>query len=183
MNPLANYKQWKAGEYAATADEWEDWAEKMVAMFEAELDAVQRDYTRYRELKAENAKLKREVIEYAAMKQYLRSGPDGSTKPMWHDVDEEEKERYRESVRDALLTEQEQEKETIDRLDFLFERQKNHFLAWKIAQLEAEITSLKRPCSGCGATLADCYDWRRAGKVACCPDCNHEALLTEQESG
>ena len=57
----------------------------------------------------ENAALKREVIEYAAMKQYLRSGPDGSTKPMWHDVDEEEKDRYRESVRDALLTAEESE--------------------------------------------------------------------------
>ena len=57
-------------------------------------------------LHAENAALRGDVIEYAAMKQYLRSGPDGSTKPMWHDVDEEERERYRESVRDALPTEQ-----------------------------------------------------------------------------
>lgn len=51
----------------------------------------------------EHAALKREIVEYAAMKQYLRAGPDGSTKPMWHDVDEVEKERYRESVRDTLL--------------------------------------------------------------------------------
>ena len=55
------------------------------------------------------AALKRGIVEYAAMKQYLRVGPDGSTKPMWHDVDEEEKERYRESVRDVLLTAEEQE--------------------------------------------------------------------------
>ena len=55
------------------------------------------------------AALKRGIVEYAAMKQYLRAGPDGSTKPMWHDVDEEEKERYRESVRDVLLTAEEQE--------------------------------------------------------------------------
>ena len=57
----------------------------------------------------EYAALKRGIVEYAAMKQYLRAGPDGSTKPMWHDVDEEEKERYRESVRDVLLTAEEQE--------------------------------------------------------------------------
>jgi len=50
-----------------------------------------------------------------------------------------------------------------------------------IVQLETEIARLKRPCSGCGATLTDCYDWRRKGKVACCPDCNHEALLTAEE--
>ena len=57
------------------------------------------------------AALKRGIVEYAAMKQYLRAGPDGSTKPMWHDVDEEEKERYRESVRDVLLTAEEQDDE------------------------------------------------------------------------
>ena len=59
--------------------------------------------------RVELAALKRGIVEYAAMKQYLRAGPDGSTKPMWHDVDEEEKERYRESVRDVLLTAEEQE--------------------------------------------------------------------------
>jgi hypothetical protein len=30
-----------------------------------------------------------------------------------------------------------------------------------------------RPCHHCDLTLVECYDARKDGAVACCPDCNH----------
>lgn len=32
-----------------------------------------------------------------------------------------------------------------------------------------------RLCPHCDCTLAQCYDWRREGRIACCPDCDHRA--------
>ena len=70
MNPLHNYDQWKAGDYSATVDEWEDWAERIVAAFRAELKAADNDHKRYKELEAENEVLKRawERFKYAEEK-------------------------------------------------------------------------------------------------------------------
>jgi hypothetical protein len=33
-----------------------------------------------------------------------------------------------------------------------------------------------RPCKHCESTLVSCYDWKRAGKVACCPECDHRLI-------
>ena len=56
-------------------------------------------------LRSENAsltekveRLRLQVIEYAAMKSYLRDGPDGSGKSMWHELAEEERQRFRDFV-------------------------------------------------------------------------------------
>jgi len=49
----------------------------------------------------------------------------------------------------------------------------------QLAEKDKEIERLRRPCLGCDCSIQDCYDYRRAGKIACCPDCNHS--LAEQE--
>lgn len=46
------------------------------------------------------------------------------------------------------------------------------------AQL-AEADALLRPCPNCGMALALCYDAKRTGKIACCPDCRHDAAMGE----
>ena len=44
MNPLYEYEQWKKESYPATVDEWEDWAERIVKSFRAELEAAWHDH-------------------------------------------------------------------------------------------------------------------------------------------
>ena len=64
MNPLHNYDQWKAGDYSATVDEWEDWAERIVKSFRAELKAAKKDFDRIGQLLLEQDTLKAERDEY-----------------------------------------------------------------------------------------------------------------------
>lgn len=40
-----------------------------------------------------------------------------------------------------------------------------------------------RACHGCGYTLVRCYDCKRGGAVACCPDCDHSERSTEPAPG
>ena len=68
MNPLHNYDQWKAGDYSATVDEWEDWAERIVKSFRAELEAAKKDFDRIGQLLLEQDTLKAERDE--ALKAY-----------------------------------------------------------------------------------------------------------------
>ena len=68
MNPLHNYDQWKAGDYSATVDEWEDWAERIVAAFRAELNAAKKDFDQIGQLLLEQDTLKAERDE--AVKAY-----------------------------------------------------------------------------------------------------------------
>lgn len=39
-----------------------------------------------------------------------------------------------------------------------------------------------RPCHGCGYTLVRCYDCKRGGALACCPDCDHSEQSTEPKA-
>ena len=50
MNPLHEYKLYKEGEYPASTDEWEDWAERIVTALRAELKAAKKDYVRIERL-------------------------------------------------------------------------------------------------------------------------------------
>ena len=45
----------------------------------------------------------------------------------------------------------------------------------------AEADALLRPCPHCGMALALCYDAKRTGAIACCPDCRHDAHLAREE--
>ena len=62
MNPLHNYYQWKRGSYAATVEEWEDWAERIVATLQAEMRATENDYNRYKQLKEKNNTLRELLV-------------------------------------------------------------------------------------------------------------------------
>jgi hypothetical protein len=58
-----------------------------------------------------------------------------------------------------------------------------HAMRVTIAQLQArlaETEALLRPCPHCGMALALCYDAKRTGKIACCPDCRHDAHLARE---
>lgn len=57
----------------------------------------------------------------------------------------------------------------------LFLRQRVLILQARLAEAEA----LLRPCPHCGMALALCYDAKRTGKIACCPDCRHDAAMGE----
>ena len=46
-HPRNEYRRWKET-YPATDDEWEGWAERMVAAFDVEIAAAQRDYERHK---------------------------------------------------------------------------------------------------------------------------------------
>ena len=64
------------------------------------------------------------------------------------------------------------------------ERRLNDYerLEEQLQQAQDERDALVRPCSGCDCSIQDCYDHRRKGAVACCPDCNHEATRKELET-
>lgn len=62
----------------------------------------------------------------------------------------------------------------------------NHCYAQGAASRNAEVEALKAEvarfsrdanywkwCNGCGSAKEDCEKWKDAGKVACCPECNH----------
>ena len=56
--------------------------------------------------------------------------------------------------------------------------EQNRLLTIHAAALEAESAFANEPeperlCPGCGHTLAQCYDASLAGKIKCCPDCDH----------
>ena len=78
MNPLSEYRLWKSGQYPASVDEWEDWAERIIRMFEAELKAVQNDDGRHKELKATNAALLEALMQ---VNSYLADEFMGDSEP------------------------------------------------------------------------------------------------------
>jgi hypothetical protein len=45
---------------------------------------------------------------------------------------------------------------------------------------ELRLEAAERRCDPCGLSLAECMDARRAGKLACCPECSHPALAGEK---
>jgi predicted RNA-binding Zn-ribbon protein involved in translation (DUF1610 family) len=51
----------------------------------------------------------------------------------------------------------------------------------RLQMLLAEADALLRPCPHCGMALALCYDAKRTGAIACCPDCRHDAHLAREE--
>jgi len=83
-NALSEYHKYVREDYKATADEWEDWAKRIVQSIEAELEAVKKDYEHIvsleaekNKLEAENERLKQELFHWEAL--YER--PDPKTKP------------------------------------------------------------------------------------------------------
>ena len=68
MNPLYEYEQWKKEGYPASVGEWEDWAERIVKSFRAELEAAKKDFDRIGQLLLEQDTLKAERDE--ALKAY-----------------------------------------------------------------------------------------------------------------
>jgi len=73
-NVLSEYHKYMREDYKATADEWEDWAKHIMQSFEAELEAVKKDYEHIvsleaekNKLEAENAKLKGENAKLKAI--------------------------------------------------------------------------------------------------------------------
>ena len=48
--------------------------------------------------------------------------------------------------------------------------------------LEAALTATSQPerrCPDCQSPYAQCQAWRAQGKIACCPDCRHDATSQE----
>jgi predicted RNA-binding Zn-ribbon protein involved in translation (DUF1610 family) len=59
-----------------------------------------------------------------------------------------------------------------------------HELRGRNDALQAQLAGadlLLRPCPNCGMALALCYDAKRTGKIACCPDCRHDAHLAREQ--
>ena len=62
------------------------------------------------------------------------------------------------------------------------------FRSGDVAHLKAERDALaekvrqaERLCWGCDSPLWKCYEARKGGFVACCPECRHDAILSDQE--
>ncbi len=49
-------------------------------------------------------------------------------------------------------------------------------LASQLRLTRQRLEAAERRCDPCGLSLAECMDARRAGKLACCPECSHPAL-------
>lgn len=64
MNPLLEYRLYKEGSDLAMIDEWEDWADRIVACLRAELKAADSDHERYVLLKHELDKA-RTALDFA----------------------------------------------------------------------------------------------------------------------
>jgi len=102
MNPLHNYAQWKAGGYSATVDEWEDWAERIVAAFRAELKAAENDHERYKELEAENATLGKAYADECSTNVYLKAEKGSRAMNTWTDDKEQELFEAQETIAELL---------------------------------------------------------------------------------
>ena len=59
MNPLLEYNLYIKEAYRASVGEWEDWAERIVECLQAEMMAAENDHERYKKLKADLAKTTR----------------------------------------------------------------------------------------------------------------------------
>lgn len=54
------------------------------------------------------------------------------------------------------------------------------------AHLKAALTATSQPerrCPDCQSPYAQCQAWRAQGKIACCPDCRHDATSQEGQHG